>query len=186
MQTLSQRLALAINVAADCHDGHYRKASGIPYTSHLFGVMHILSQHNASEDLLIAGLLHDVMEDRPDRYSFADMNRDFGPAVVYLVQAVTKNSALPTWQDRAENYLAGLTTATDEAVLLCLADKYHNLLSILMDYEQVGEQVWDRFNAGKQRQYWWYHAVLNLANSRLPQHALTADYAQLVAQLDKI
>ena len=174
---------MPLTLATTLHDGHYRKASGIPYTSHLFGVMYLLDQHGASEDLLIAGLLHDVLEDRPDHYSLEELTHDFGSSVAALVQAVTKNSDLPSWQARAQDYLTRLEHASNEVMLLCLADKYHNLLSILMDHDAVGEQVWQRFHAGKERQIWWYQAILDLATSKLPTHALTRQYAILVAQL---
>lgn len=183
MEALSQRLTRAINLATVLHDGQYRKASGIPYSSHVFSVMHLLNHYEASEELLIAGLLHDVIEDQPDRYSFTEMTNDFGPTVTSLVQAVTKNNDLPSWQEKADDYLLKIKQAPSEAVLLCLADKYHNLLSTIMDYEQVGEKVWQRFHGGKERQMWWHHSILEIAHYRLPEHGLTIHYQQLIQQL---
>lgn len=183
MEVLSQRLTRAINLATVLHYGQYRKASGIPYSSHLFSVMHLLNHYDASEELLIAGLLHDAIEDQPDRYSFVEMTSDFGPKVTSLVQAVTKNNDLASWQEKADDYLLRIKQAPAEAVLLCLADKYHNLLSTVMDYEQLGDEVWQRFKGGKERQMWWHHCILEIAYDRLPDHDLTVQYQELIRKL---
>lgn len=157
---MSQRLLRAINVAAWAHDGQLRKGTDIPYVSHVYGVMHLVSQQSGvEEDTQIAALLHDVLEDVPQRYSATDMTRDFGSNVTEIVQALTKDKSLPAWQERADDYLARLQGAPRAVVIIAACDKVHNLSSILADYELVGEQLWERFNSGKQAQHWWYHAV---------------------------
>ncbi|GAA1470784.1 HD domain-containing protein [Corynebacterium felinum] len=180
MSVLSPRLMRAINVASVGHDGHYRKATKIPYISHLFAVMHILAQFDVHEDLLIAALLHDVIEDRPGT---VDVEAEFGPNVARIVLEVTKDSSLDTWQKRADDYLARLEQASDEAVLLALADKYHNLQSILADFDEHGDKLWERFNAGKQAQQWWYTKMGELVARKMPAHPLVAEFAGLVKQV---
>ena len=105
---LTPRLQQAITQAATSHDGHYRKGSTKPYVTHVVSVMLIASEYTDDEDILIACLLHDIMEDRPDTYSFDQMAADFGPRVVDLVQGVTKDSTLPDWRARSDAYLAHL------------------------------------------------------------------------------
>ena len=95
---LTPRLQQAIIQAATSHDGHYRKGSTKPYVTHVVSVMLIASEYTDDEDILVACLLHDIMEDRPDTYSFDQMAADFGPRVVDLVQGVTKDSTLPDWR----------------------------------------------------------------------------------------
>ena len=185
--SLSLYLRRALNRAAQCHDGHYRKASSTPYLTHLVAVMHILTQHGASEELLAAALLHDVLEDRPHRYTAYQMGQEFGPRVVELVSAVTKDASLPTWRERAEAYLSRLRAGGDrEAVLLCVADKMHNALSILDDYDEIGPAVWQRFNAGYDQQQWWYAQVEELATEVLGPHPLVAEYAAIRLRLEAL
>lgn len=98
MEILTPRLTQALNVATRVHDGHYRKATDIPYTSHLFGVMYLASKQGLSadveEDVLIACLLHDTLEDVPEKYTAEQMEADFGPRVLDIVLGVTKDDTL--------------------------------------------------------------------------------------------
>ena len=181
---LTPRLQQAITQAATSHDGHYRKGSTKPYVTHVVSVMLIASEYTGDEDILVACLLHDIMEDRPDTYSFGQMAADFGPRVVDLVQGVTKDSTLPDWRARSDAYLAHLRQAGPDVALISLSDKYHNLTSILADYEQLGDALWERFNAGKPDQQWWYTMVLAAAEPQLPDgHPLVARYREQLQKL---
>ncbi|WP_080795206.1 HD domain-containing protein [Corynebacterium pacaense] len=183
-RTFSPRLGKAVNTASVAHRDHVRKGSGIPYVAHLFAVMYLLSTVTDDEDVLIAGLLHDTLEDVPERYGAERMMEDFGPRVLALVADVTKDDSLPTWQERADAYLDHLATDADaDAVLISLADKTHNLMSILDDHSLVGERLWDRFTSTKQQQQWWYGAVAEVAERRLPGNPLCGELGVLVTRL---
>lgn len=183
---ISQRLLKAVNAAALAHDGHYRKGTRIPYISHLMGVMAIAATVTDDEDVLIACLLHDTIEDVPEKYGASQIAEDFGPRILGIVQGVTK-SELPTWQERSDAYLAHLRDeASRESVLVSLCDKMHNLMSILADHDELGEELWTRFNSGKERQQWWYRSIRDVASERLPGNPLVAEYASLVAKLQSI
>ncbi|MEH0146725.1 HD domain-containing protein [Corynebacterium sp. Q4381] len=184
--TASPRLIRAINTAAWAHRGHVRKGTDIPYISHIFGVMHLVSEVTDDEDVLIAALFHDILEDVPEEYSAEEMEADFGPRVVELVGGVTKDSLLPDWQSRADAYLEHLRASDDGSVLISAADKLHNLLSILADHQAIGEDIWARFNSGKERQQWWYRAVSNVASERLPGNPLVVELQKRVAELEAL
>lgn len=183
---LSPRLRRAINTAATVHRDQVRKGGGIPYISHLYAVMHLLATVSDDEDLLIAGLLHDTLEDVPEHYSAARMEAEFGPRVRALVEEVTKED-LPGWQERVDAYLARLGhRASPEAVLLSVADKTHNLMSVLDDHARIGERLWGRFNAGKERQRWWYRSIAEVAQERLGEHPLVRQLRDLVGELERL
>lgn len=176
----------AINTAAIAHDGHYRKATTIPYISHLYGVMTLASTVTDDEDVLVACLLHDAIEDVSEKYGPAQIEADFGARVLEIVQGVTKIDA-PTWQERNDAYLAHLREeASPESVLVSLCDKTHNLMSILADHEEIGEELWERFNSGKERQQWWYRSIFEVASQRLPQSELLHSYGELVQRLEAL
>lgn len=174
------RLDEAMRVAATAHSEQKRKGTEIPYIVHPFAVMHIASQVTNDEDVLVASLFHDVLEDVPDKYSKEQMQRAFGARVVSIVEGVTKDDTIQDWQGRSDAYLAHLRTADEASVIVSGADKIHNLQSILIDYEQYGDQLWDRFNADKERQLWWYGSIHDVLQERLPESALTATLGDLV------
>ena len=179
----SSRLMRGIATASRAHDGHYRKGSGVPYISHPMSVMLIAASVTNDEDVLLAALFHDILEDVPEEYSAEQMEQDFGPRVLTLVQGVTKDDTLSGWQERADAYLAHLEQAEEGSVLVSAADKLHNLLSILADHQAIGEELWLRFNSGKERQQWWYGAIYQVAQQRLPGNALVEELGFRVREL---
>lgn len=180
----SPRLIQAINTAAWAHRDHVRKGTDIPYVSHVVGVMHLVSQVTDDEDVLVAALFHDILEDVPEEYSPQRMAEEFGDRVVELVRGVTKDSTLSSWQDRSDAYLAHLREADDGSVLISAADKLHNLLSIHADLDALGDELWGRFNSGKERQLWWYRSVADLVQERLPGNPLGVELARQVEHLE--
>jgi (p)ppGpp synthase/HD superfamily hydrolase len=61
-----------------------------------------------------------------------------------------------SWQERKDHTIEFLKTASEDIRIVACADKLHNIKSIYKDYEQVGDSVWSRFNAGKDQQKWYY------------------------------
>lgn len=182
----SPRLIRAINTAARAHDGHTRKGTDIPYVSHVFGVMHLVSTVTDDEDVLIAALFHDILEDVPERYSADQMAAEFGGRVIELVRGVTKDESLTSWQERSDAYIAHLRDAEDGSVLISAADKLHNLMSILGDHAEIGDELWGRFNSGKERQQWWYRAIYTVAAERLPGNSLVEELGVRVEELERL
>lgn len=185
--SLSPRLMRAMDTAAHAHRDHRRKGSGVPYISHLFAVMYLASRVTDDEDVLVACLLHDTLEDVPGEYSEERMRREFGDRVTAMVLDVTKDPDFTDWRERNEAYLRHLDrSASDEAVLVACADKLHNLKSILVDHEQLGDALWERFNAGREQQKWWYGAVHELTSHRLPGLALNDEFREALTQLERL
>ncbi len=167
----TQRLDKAMRTAAWAHEQQkqHRKGTDVPYIIHPVGVMMIASNVTDDEDILIACLMHDVLEDVDSAiYSEEQMDKDFGERVVEIVKHVTKDESEPTWRLRAEMYLANLeNVANDEAVIVSAADKIHNLLSILTDYETAGDVLWERFTTKNAKdQLWWYESILSAIKKR--------------------
>ncbi|MDO5511374.1 HD domain-containing protein [Corynebacterium sp.] len=179
---LTPRLMNAMNTAATAHRDHTRKGSGIPYVSHLFAVMYLVASETDDEDLLIAALLHDALEDVPENYSEEQMRADFGDRVAGIVLDLSKDDSLPDWQDRSNAYLDHLENhASEEAVLISCADKLHNLMSILDDHAAQGDALWERFNSGQERQRWWYGEVHRVVEKRRPGLELNRRLGDLVS-----
>lgn len=180
----SGRLIRGIATASRAHDGHYRKGSGVPYISHPMAVMLIAASVTNDEDVLLAALFHDILEDVPENYSRAEMEDEFGPRVATIVEGVTKNSSLPYWQERADAYLEQLSRGSAESIIVAAADRFHNLSQTLEDLDREGHSLWRRFRSTPSQQLWWYTNVRNVIAERLPDMPLLDDLDILIERLD--
>jgi len=156
----------AIRFVAEKHDGHWRKGTAIPYISHLMNVMKILCEHRCPAPVVAAGILHDTVEDTP--VTIKDIEQEFGEAIAKLVVAATEADKLEEaaeatigktddWRSRKQKTIDHIAHEPDFSYLLVsAADKLDNIRSIRADYEHIGDAVWQRFNAGKADQHWYY------------------------------
>jgi (p)ppGpp synthase/HD superfamily hydrolase len=167
---LGPRFLSAFNFAAEKHAGQTRKASTIPYIAHLMGVASLALEFGGDEDLAIAALLHDVVEDCGGAPMLKEVRRRFGPRVAKIVDGCTDSDTYPKppWRERKETYIRHLKTADAETRLVSAADKLNNVRSILSDYRDVGESVWDRFKGGRDGTLWYYRALLQEFLRRKP------------------
>jgi (p)ppGpp synthase/HD superfamily hydrolase len=85
---LTDRIAHALALAVEAHDGQKRKGTSIPYISHPMGVASIALEHGADEDQAMAALLHDAVEDGGFEYA-QRIREQFGDRVADIVQGCT-------------------------------------------------------------------------------------------------
>ena len=155
---LGARFLRAFVFAAEKHKGQTRKASSIPYIAHLMGVASLVLEAGGDEDLAIAALLHDVVEDCGGVPMLKEVRRRFGARVAKVVDGCTDayTDPKPPWRERKEKYIARLRNEDQETRLVSAADKLNNVRSILSDYRAVGESIWSRFNGGREGTLWYY------------------------------
>ena len=160
---LGPRFHRAFLFAAKKHDGQTRKASSIPYLAHLMGVASLVLEFGGDEDMAIAALLHDVVEDCGGEPMLREVRKCFGKRVGRIVDGCTDSYSTPKppWRERKESYIRHLKNADAETRLVSAADKLNNIRSILSDYRAIGEQVWARFNGGRDGTLWYYRALLD-------------------------
>ena len=165
---LTARFREALVWAAELHATQTRKGSDTPYVGHLLAVASTVIEHGGDEDQAIAALLHDAIEDQGGAETRREIRRRFGDRVVAIVDACTDTDETPKppWQIRKERYIAHLAEIPDDALLISLADKYQNVLSILRDYQLVGEQLWSRFSGKKDGTLWYYRALADAYAAR--------------------
>lgn len=184
----SDRLDKALKTAAVAHNqaNQYRKGTNIPYIIHPVGTMIIASEATNDENILIACLFHDILEDVNDNiYNEEKMRHDFGDEVVQIVLDVTKNKQAKDWYEQSNDYLGHLKNkASDKAVVVSVCDKIHNLLSTIEDYQAIGDDVWQRFATKNYTdQLWWYESILKIAKLRNAPEILTNNLAELISRL---
>jgi (p)ppGpp synthase/HD superfamily hydrolase len=160
---LGPRFLRAFQFAAQNHAGQTRKASTIPYIAHLMGVASLVLEAGGDEDLAIAALLHDVVEDCGGAPMLKEVRRRFGRRVAKVVDGCTDSDTnpKPPWRERKEKYLRHLAHADGDTRLVSAADKLNNVRSILTDYREIGEFVWARFKGGREGTLWYYRTLLD-------------------------
>jgi (p)ppGpp synthase/HD superfamily hydrolase len=160
---LGQRFQKAMLFAAQKHAGQARKASTIPYIAHLMGVASLVLEAGGDQDLAIAGLLHDVVEDCGGEKMLKEVRRRFGARVATIVDGCTDAYGIPKpeWRGRKQAYISRLKKEGSDTRLVSAADKLNNLRSILSDYREMGESVWSRFNGGRDGTVWYYRTLLD-------------------------
>ena len=183
----------ALKVASKAHKDQFRKGTDIPYIMHPVAVAFIISQYSDDEDAIIGGLLHDVLEDvRPGIYSATDMEKDFGEEIVKIVRDVSEDKVAgeeneKPWKERKQGYLAHLESLDDiRPLMISMGDKIHNLMSILEDYEEKGESLWDRFNASYTEQVWYYGEFLKIMENKPVPPEMLEELRGLVEKLISI
>lgn len=167
---LTARYDDALVFASNLHREQFRKASEIPYISHLLSVSALIIESGGNEDQAIAGLLHDAAEDQGGRKTLELIRDRFGDAVATIVSDCTDSwtQPKPPWRERKEAYIARLPNKQEESLLVSLADKAHNSRTILADYREVGDQVWDRFRGGKGGTLWYYQTLSEFFSNHYP------------------
>ena len=159
---LGPRFLEAFLFAAEKHAGQTRKTTAVPYIAHLMGVTSLALEFGGDEDMAIAALLHDVVEDCGGAPMLEEVKRRFGSRVAKIVEGCTDSDRepKPPWRERKENYLRHLKDADVDTKLVSAADKLNNVRSILSDYRELGESIWARFNGGREGTLWYYRALL--------------------------
>jgi GTP pyrophosphokinase len=173
--------------AAEKHKGQTRKASTIPYIAHLMGVASLVLEAGGDEDLAIAALLHDVVEDCGGAPMLKEVRRRFGQRVAKVVDGCTDADTYPKppWRERKEQYLRHLKTADADTRLVSAADKLNNVRSILSDYRAVGESVWSRFKGGREGTLWYYRTLRDIF-LRHKRNRITRDLELAVMELESL
>jgi (p)ppGpp synthase/HD superfamily hydrolase len=192
MIDLTERFIEAFQYAAEIHTGQKRKGSKVPYLVHLMSVSAMVIEDGGDEDEAIAALLHDSLEDHPDRTSPEEIRRRFGDKVLQLVIACTDTPAdyrggpKPDWRMRKESYLAHLRDGMRSDMRIALADKLHNARSMLEDYRRQGESLWSRFNVGKAEQLWYYRSLVEAFEHNSAHGPLFDEFKRVVTELERI
>lgn len=188
---LTPRIEKAIVRATVLHQSQKRKVSGVPYIVHPYSVAFLLAHYTDDEDVIIAGLLHDTLEDIPE-YTEEMLREEFGERACAIVKEVTEDFTQAekedhsirgnNWRARKEKYLANLSNDSQEALLVATADKIHNMRSALDEYRIHGDSVWEKFKRNADNLIWFYTEAAKVINEHL-EHPLVEEMNRLLSEL---
>jgi (p)ppGpp synthase/HD superfamily hydrolase len=175
-----EKFERALLYAARVHRDQYRKGTSTPYVTHLLAVAALVGENGGREDEVVAALLHDAPEDQGGEATLENIRARFGDEVAQIVDGCTDTyeDPKPPWRERKERYLAHLANAPSSVCLVSSADKLHNARAVLSDYRLLGEDLWERFNGGKEGTLWYYRAISDVLR--------TEDDSPLVEELDRV
>ena len=201
----SPLLEAAVRLAARGHYHQFRKNAAqedsgspsgdflpdrVPYVAHLMGTMCILARVGVRDEVLAAAILHDYLEDVPDPDGRESIRSALGESVLSLVLEVTEHKRrgfdeVDTWDIRKQEQLDHIERMPLDAVFIKAADVLHNLLSLLADLEAAEDtdSVWRPFNAGPERQLWYFTGVIDAVERRLGEHLLVVELRQAIDRL---
>ena len=178
----------AIKYATDMHQGKNRKFSNIPYILHPLEVAQILSTLTDDEEVITAGILHDIVENTEG--TLTEIEERFGKRVAFLVSTDSESeyageNRSATWKQRKEETLRALKTSTDIGVkMLWLADKLADIRFLSGMYSEFGEEMWKKFNQNDpDLQRWYYKSVAEMIELALNK---TGAFKELIKHINFI
>ena len=187
----SKRFSRAIRFSIKTHEIYQkqkRKGKDIPYITHPFIVGLILARAGVDEDVVIAGILHDTVEDStPEKKVTLEMlEKRFGTVVADLVKSVTESDKSLSWEERKQEALNHIKTFSHGSLLVKSADVISNSTELIEDYDRHGEDTFARFNAPKERTLGHTLKVVAALLDRWPDSPLAKDLRYIAKQLQRI
>lgn len=188
-EVLTKNYAEAVAYCLELHGSQVRKLRPIPYVAHLLNVSALVIEDGGDEDEAIAALLHDALEDRPDKTSPEEISRRFGERVLEIVKECTdtppeyKGGPKPSWQERKKKYIDHLRQKSNR---VALADKLHNTRELLIDYREKGDSIWSSFNAGKEQQLWFLRSLVEAFRAGNASARMLDELDRLVTELETL
>lgn len=131
-----EKIFEAYDLAKSIHQDQKRKTGG-PYIIHPIKVAQIALNYGADDDIIIACLLHDTVEDHPDKIEFKEIEEKFGPKVKHLVEGVTKEENSQKTIEKVKIF----AEKDPRVALVKLADRIHNTLTLPEGKEHEGIKV---------------------------------------------
>lgn len=190
--TLSPRMYEALELAFKLHGHDTRKSSPVPYIAHLLHVCALVLQDGGNEDEAVAALLHDALEDKPEKINEKKIRRRFGEKVLQIVNICTdtpegfKGGPKPPWRERKDAYLQRVGKEPPTLLRVTIADKIDNARAILADHRRFGDELWKRFNAGKEEVQWYYDASVKAYRKAGVTGPLLKELKQLVGKINRL
>lgn len=173
-----ERFNTALQIATSAHSGQIRKGTHnelgipLPYITHPVTVATLVQRYGGTEDQVLGGLLHDVLEDGGPQWS-EPIRQALGDEVLGIVRYCTdgepdESGVKAPWESRKAAYIKHLQSTDGPGLLVSACDKLANMQSIMLDLEEHGDSVWDRFSATKKQSVWYYEALTDALMGRVP------------------
>jgi (p)ppGpp synthase/HD superfamily hydrolase len=193
--SLSSWFTTAVDYARHLHI-ETRKGSDAPSMAHLLGVTSLVMGEcghapvPVTEDMVVAALLHDAVEDHGGGPRLHDIRHNFGKNVARMVEGLTDSfvenaDKKESWEERKAGYIERLAKEPLDVQLISAADKLYNARAILSDHREVGARVWKRFKRGRDQQLWYFKEVLRVFKAQ-PSNRIVEEFERVVIELESV
>ena len=187
----TEKIRHAVNFSIVVHEEHQkqkRTGKDVPYITHPLLVGLILADAGASEDIVVAGILHDTIEDSiPLKKVTKEMIAvEFGEHVADLVESVTEDYEELSWEKKKKDALLHMKSFTHDSRFLKSADVIANTTEIISDHELDGDDIFSRFGGGKTRFIEHYLNVIDELNRTWDENPLHHDLMIIDSKLRTI
>jgi GTP pyrophosphokinase len=174
MYTLEEK---AIRLVTKAFENQRRLKDDICTSVHSITVGFMLKEIGATQDTIIGGLLHDIIEDTPYDYDYIKNN--YSEHIADLVLAASENQTIKVWKKRKIEFIERTQNASEEVLLIELADKFHNLVSDYETWEKEGNESLKTNVASYEENKWYYLEMQKLFNSKLTKSSLLDRYNEI-------
>jgi (p)ppGpp synthase/HD superfamily hydrolase len=183
----SERFMKAFAIAARLHARQRRKGTNKPYIGHLMSVASIVIAHGGDEEMAIAALLHDAVEDAGGLKRLREIRKKFGKRVAEIVDGCTDTygEPKPPWLERKESYIARVAGEPEDTRLVSAADKLSNARDILEDVRADGDAAFERFQGKKDGTLWYYRRLVEVFRAA-GTNPLVEELDRVVRELEKL
>lgn len=178
----------ALEFAIKAHSGVERRGKGFPYIVHPMEAVSIVATITNDQEILAAAALHDVVEDT--NYSLDDIKQKFGERVAYLVSSETDlvvdgKSESESWKERKQYAIDRLAKLDRDAKIVSIGDKLSNARAMLQDYEEMGEELWNKFHVTDPKLHKWHYEGLRDSFSELKGTFAYEEFSDIIDKLFK-
>jgi len=188
---LTHNIRRAIKFSIKTHEVYQkqkRKGKDVAFITHHLSVGLILSLAGADENEIIAGILHDTIEDSiPEKKVTKEMLAErFGEKTANLVQSVTELDKSVPWDIRKREMIESIGSYSRSSLLVKSADIVSNMSELIDDYKRWGEEVFERFYASKEKLIGHYLEAIDCILSRWEENPLKSDLIWIKDELKAI
>ena len=182
----SERFTKAFAYAARLHARQTRKGTNKPYIGHLMSVASIVIAYGGDEEMAIAALLHDVVEDAGGEKRLREIRNKFGKRAARIVDGCTDTykDPKPPWLQRKKDYIARVAGEAEDTRKVSAADKLSNVRDILEDVRAGGVKAFERFTGKKEGTLWYYRTLVQVFREA-GTNPLVEELDRVVTELEK-
>jgi (p)ppGpp synthase/HD superfamily hydrolase len=187
VRPFSSKFRQAMQYAARVHAKQIRKKTNRPYIGHLMSVAAIVIEYGGDEEMAIAALLHDAVEDQGGLPRLREIRKKFGKRVARIVDGCTDSYSQPKppWLERKRAYVARVSREPLDTLLVSAGDKLSNVRETLRDLRAQGDSVFERFAGKKEGTLWYYRAIVDEFR-KAGSHPLFEELARTVHELQLV
>lgn len=184
-KVVTRRFIEALGYAARLHARQVRKRTARPYVGHLLSVTSIVIEYGGDEEMAIAALLHDAVEDQGGLPRLREIRHKFGARVARIVDGCTDayTEAKPPWRDRKLAYIQRVAGELADVRLVSAADKLSNARETLHDLRVHGDSVFEKFEGKKEGTLWYYRALVEVFR-KAGSNPLVDELDRVVSELE--